>query len=117
MCNFAFKHFPMSNGIYPIPPAINEPVLNYAPGSAERESLKATLRKMRRETIDVPMYIGGQEVRTGKKVRMSPPHDHQHLLGHYHQGGKEHVTQAIEAALGSREQWAGLDYEQRASIF
>ena len=107
----------MSNGIYPIPPAVNEPVLDYAPGSPERDALKAALRKMRSETVDVPMYIGDKEVRTGKKVKMSPPHDHQHLLGHYHQGGKEHVTQAIDAALGARENWAALDYEQRASIF
>jgi 1-pyrroline-5-carboxylate dehydrogenase len=101
----------------PGPAAINEPVLNYSPGSPEREALKAALKKMRSEVIDIPMYIGGKEVRTDKKVKMSPPHDHQHTIAHYHQGGKEHVSQAIEAAMQAKAAWAALDYEQRASIF
>ena len=107
----------MSNGIYPIPPAVNEPVLNYAPGSSERETLKAMLKKMRGEVADIPMYIGGKEVRSDKKVKMSPPHDHQHVVAHYHQGNKDHVKQAIEAALSAKAKWASFSFEQRASIF
>ena len=107
----------MSNGIYQVPVAINEPVLNYSPGSPERESLKAALRKMRSQEIEIPMYIGGKEIRTEKKVRMSPPHDHKHTIAYYHAGNKTHVEQAIDAALNAREAWANFSWEQRASIF
>ena len=107
----------MSNGIYQVPQAINEPVLNYAPGSTERENLKATIRKMRSEVMDIPMYIGGKEIRTDKKVRMAPPHDHAHTLAHYHAGDKTHVQQAIDAALKAKDEWANFSWEHRASIF
>jgi len=107
----------MSNAIYQVPAAINEPLLNYAPGSPERETLKAALRKMRSEQIDIPMYIGGKEIRTEKKVRMAPPHDHAHTIANYHAGNKTHVEQAIEAALNARESWANFSWEHRASIF
>src|ERR1043165_1313249 len=98
----------MSNGIYKVPVAVNEPLLDYAPGSKEREELKATIKRMRNEVIDIPMYINGKEVRTEKKVRMSPPHDHQHTIAHYHQGDKGHVKQAIDAALNAKEKWAAF---------
>ena len=78
----------MSNAIYKVPVAINEPVLNYAPGSAERKALKAALEQMRSEKIDVPMYIDGKPVHTDNKGEMRPPHDHQHLLGTYSIGDK-----------------------------
>lgn len=107
----------MSNGIYKVPAAINEPVLNYAPGSPERASLKKSITDLRSKVKDVPMYIGGKEIRTGKTRKLSPPHDHQHLLGHYHEGDASHVNMAIEAALAAKEQWANLDWEQRAAIF
>ena len=107
----------MNNAIYKVPQAINEPLLNYAPGSPERETLKATLRKMRGEVMDIPMYIGGKEIRTGKKVRMAPPHDHGHTLAHFHAGDKTHVEMAIETALNAKEQWANFSWEHRASIF
>ena len=107
----------MSNAIYNVPAAINEPVLNYAPGSPERESIEAALKKMRNETRDIPMYIDGKEVRSGKKVNISPPHDHQHSVGFYHQGDKSHITMAIDAALKARHDWSELSWENRASIF
>jgi 1-pyrroline-5-carboxylate dehydrogenase len=107
----------MSNGIFQVPVAVNETVLNYAPGSAERDALKATLKKMRSEVIDIPMYIDGKEVRSTKKVAMSPPHDHKHLVAHYHAGDKEHIRMAIDAALKAKEEWASLSWEHRASIF
>lgn len=107
----------MSNAISQVPVAVNEPVLNYAPGSPERESLKAAIRKMRGEVRDIPMYINGKEVRTGKTDSVRPPHDHQHVVGNYHVGEKEHVKQAIDAALNARQAWSDLSWEHRASIF
>ncbi|MFM7822429.1 MAG: L-glutamate gamma-semialdehyde dehydrogenase [Bacteroidota bacterium] len=107
----------MSNGNYIVPQAINEPVLNYAPGSSEREQLKKALAEARSKEKDVPMYINGQEVRTGKSKRMAPPHDHAHTLGHYHEGDASHVKLAIEAAMQAKDAWASLDWEHRASIF
>ena len=107
----------MSNGIYRVPQAVNEPILNYAPGSAERADLQKALADARAKVKDVPMYIGGKEIRTGKTKKLSPPHDHQHLLGQYHEGDASHVKAAIEAALAAKQAWASLDWEQRASIF
>jgi 1-pyrroline-5-carboxylate dehydrogenase len=107
----------MSNAIFKIPQAINEPIRNYAPGTADRKELQAELANMRSKQADVPMYIGGAEVRTGNTKTMSPPHDHQHILGQYHQGDKEHVTMAIDAALAAKGEWAALPWEQRAAIF
>ena len=107
----------MSYGIFQVPTAINEPVLNYAPGSNERKHLQAAISKMRSEVIDVPMYINGEEVRSNKKKKLAPPHDHQHVLGYYHEGDGTHVTQAINAALQARTAWAEMEWEQRAAIF
>ncbi len=107
----------MSNAIYKVPAAINEPVLNYAPGSAERKALKAKLQEMRGQVIDVPMYIGGDAVHTNKKGDLRPPHDHQHLLGNYSIGDGSHVTAAINAAMKAKDAWANMEWEQRASIF
>eukprot|EP01029_Cantina_marsupialis_P009565 TRINITY_DN2223_c0_g2_i1.p5 TRINITY_DN2223_c0_g2~~TRINITY_DN2223_c0_g2_i1.p5 ORF type:complete len:544 (+),score=122.83 TRINITY_DN2223_c0_g2_i1:34292-35923(+) len=107
----------MPKGIYNVPAAKNEPIYSYAPGTPERAELQATIKKMRSEQIDVPMYIGGEEVRTGKLFAMTPPHDHQHILGHYHQGDKEHIQMAIDAALAAKPAWEALSWEHRASIF
>ncbi|PJR05681.1 1-pyrroline-5-carboxylate dehydrogenase, partial [Sinorhizobium meliloti] len=85
--------------------------------SPERAELQATIKKMRSEVIDVPMYIGGEEVRTGNLFAMTPPHDHQHVLGHYHQGEKKHIQMAIDAALAAKPAWEALAWEHRASIF
>lgn len=107
----------MSNAIFNVSPAINEPVLNYAPGSPERAEVVAALKKMRSEIRDIPMYIGGKEIRTSKKVRMSSPHDHKHHIANYHQGDKTHVDLAIKSALKAQKEWAALSWEHRASIF
>lgn len=107
----------MSNAIFKIPQVINEPILNYAPGTTERKELQAELSNMRSRQIDVPMYIGGKEIRTKNTKTMSPPHDHQHILGQYHQGDKEHVNTAIDAAMAAKGEWANLPWEQRAAIF
>ena len=107
----------MSNGFFKVPYPKNEPVLSYAPGSKERQLLKKALEEGRSKEIDIPMYIGNEEVRTGKKIKLSPPHDHQHVLGYFHEGDKGHVEKAITAALNAKESWANLSWEYRASIF
>lgn len=107
----------MANGFFNVPAPKNEPVKGYAPGSPERRELQAMLKQLKQEEKDIPMYIGGQEVRTGNLQRISPPHDHQHTLGHFHLGTAEHVQQAIDAALAARTQWAELPWQERAAIF
>lgn len=107
----------MPKGIYNVPVPVNEPVKQYAPGSAERIELKKMLTELRAKELDIPMYIGGKEVRSGQKARLAPPHDHKHTLGHFHKSGKEHIQQAIDAALAAKEKWAALSWEHRASIF
>ena len=107
----------MPKGIYPVPVAVNEPVKSYEPGSPERAELREELQRMKNSTVDVPMYIGGEEVRTGNTHTMSPPHNHKHELGVFHEGDRTHVEQAINAALGAKEAWADMPWEQRASIF
>ncbi len=113
----SFIFVPLMNGVFQVPQAINEPVLDYAPGSTERKKLKAALAEARSKVLDIPMYIGGQEVRTGNTVNMFPPHDLAHQIGQYHKGGREHLEQAIEAALAARDQWERTPWEQRAAIF
>lgn len=107
----------MATGFFSVPTPKNEPVLSYAPGSKERAALQQALREARSQVLDIPMYIGSDEVRTGKKKAISPPHDHQHVLGYFHEGDKGHVEQAINAALGAKDLWANLSWENRASIF
>ena len=107
----------MSKGNFIIPTPINEPVQEYRPGSTEHETLKQVIQNFRAQETDVPMYIGGQEVRTNHKLRISPPHDHKHTLGYFHEGDSQHVEQAVEAALSAKEAWANLPWEHRASIF
>lgn len=107
----------MANGFYRVPPPVNEPVLGYAPGSVERKLLKKAIDEARSQQVDVPMYIGGEEVRTGNKKKLSPPHDHQHVLGFYHEGDRTHIEQAVQAALNARELWGNMSWEHRASIF
>src|SRR6201985_1207728 len=107
----------MLKGFFTVPPAQNEPVLNYGPRSVERAALKAALEQARSKQIDIPMYIGGKEVRTGKKLEIRPPHDHQHLLATFSEGDASHVTDAIDAALAAKAAWENLPWEQRASIF
>ena len=107
----------MSKGFYQVPLPKNEPVLAYAPGSNERALLKQALKEARSHVVDIPMYIGGEEVRTDDKRKLAPPHDHQHVLGYYHYGDRSHVEQAIQAALNARELWVNMSWEQRASIF
>lgn len=107
----------MPKGVFQVPPAKNEPILSYAPGTPERAELKKQLEAYRAVEMDIPMIIGGEEIRTGKKISIHPPHEHKHSLGHYHQGDEAHVHHAIDAALKARTKWASLGWEHRASIF
>lgn len=107
----------MSFAISQVPTPKNEPVRSYAPGSAEIKSLIATYQKMWSEEVEIPMVIDGKEVKTGEKVSLHSPQDHQHTLGYYHKGNKQHVDDAINSCLKARAEWANLPWEQRASIF
>jgi 1-pyrroline-5-carboxylate dehydrogenase len=107
----------MSTGFYKVPVAVNEPVLDYAPDSVEREALKQALKSLRSTPIEAPMYIGGKAIHTDKKERMAPPHDHRHTLGHYSLGDAAHAEMAIEAALKARADWEAMNWEHRLSIF
>ena len=100
---------------YPLP--VNEPVLNYAPGSTERKLLKEALASLKKKTLDIPMYINGKAVKTGKTQSIHPPHETKHVLGHFHVGTKIHVEKAIESALKVRENWSNMTWESRAHIF
>lgn len=108
----------MPNAIYNVPYPENEPVTSFTPSSPEAEQLLETYKAMRsQDPIDVPMYIGGKEVRTDNKKEINPPHDHKHVLGHFNYGDASHVKQAIDSALAARKEWAALPWEQRAAIF
>lgn len=108
----------MANAFYNVPVPVNEPVRAYAPGTAEHKNLINKYRELYNQSeIDIPMYIGGQEVRTDNKRPMSPPHDHQKVLGHYNQGSAVHVEQAIEAAMKAHKEWSNTPWEQRAAVF
>ena len=107
----------MANAFFNVPTAANEPIRAYAPGSAEAESLLSTYRSMMHEMADIPMTIGGKDVFTDVKEEIRPPHQREHLLGHFHRGQAEHVTQAIDAALAAREKWSRMPWESRAAIF
>lgn len=107
----------MSFGFFNVPAPLNEPVKEYRPGSPERQALKQAIQDFRSTETDIPMYIGGEEIRTERKLRVAPPHDHQHTLGYFYEGDAQHVKQAIEAALTAKEKWANLAWEHRVSIF
>ena len=103
--------------IFQIPTPKNEPVYSYAPHTKERKALEEALTLLKKQALDIPMYIGGEEVSTEQKVRIAPPHELDHTLGHYHLGGKEEIEQAITAALNAKAMWEQMPWEQRASIF
>jgi 1-pyrroline-5-carboxylate dehydrogenase len=107
----------MLKGFFNVPKPVNEPVKSYAPGTPERAEIKKMIESLRSQVIEIPMIIGGEEVRSEKKIEITPPHDHKHLLGHYHKAEKEHISQAINAAMGAKSSWESLSWEHRAGIF
>ena len=106
-----------STGFFRVPEAVNEPVLSYAPGTPEKAMLKKEIETMLSEEVDLPMIIGGKEVRSGNRVPIYPPHDRDHLLGYYHKGDETHVRMAIEAAMKAKKVWENMAWENRAGIF
>ncbi|MBP8915753.1 MAG: L-glutamate gamma-semialdehyde dehydrogenase [Chitinophagales bacterium] len=107
----------MSNAFFHVPKALNEPVKSYAPGTSERKLLKEAIAELKATTVDIPMFIDGKEVRTGKTISIHPPHELAHTLGVYHKGDESHVKMAIDAALKAKFQWENTPWEQRAAIF
>ena len=107
----------MPNSIVKVPKAVNEPVLNYAPGSPEKFELKSTLKSFKETSFDVAMTIGGKKVTTDNKVAIKPPHELSHTLGYFHKGDKTHVDMAITAALAAKADWEEMPWEHRAAIF
>jgi 1-pyrroline-5-carboxylate dehydrogenase len=107
----------MLKGFFNVPKAVNEPVKSYAPGSPERAKVAETYKTMWNSQVEVPLYIGSEEIKTGDTKKMSAPHDHQHIVGVYHQADKALVEKAITEALEARKKWAALSWENRASIF
>jgi 1-pyrroline-5-carboxylate dehydrogenase len=107
----------MPKGFFKVPKAKNEPARSYAPGTKDREELKKALKELKSQEIDIPMVIGGKEVRTDNKKSIHPPHELKHTLGHYHQGDESHVQQAIDAALEAKKDWAEMPWHERAAIF
>lgn len=107
----------MLRGFFDVPEAYNEPVKDYAPGSPERDELQKVLKAFKSEEKEIPMIIGGREVKTSNKFSIHPPHDRKFTLGHYYMGDESHVIQAIDAALEARKAWQSLSWDHRASIF
>jgi len=107
----------MANAYFELPIAYNEPVLNYAPGSPEKASIKSALLAMKRKPVDIPMVIGGKRIKTKKKIEIRPPHEREHLLGHFNKGDGKHVKDAIAAALKAKSDWQAMPWQHRANIF
>ncbi len=107
----------MKHHVYTVPEAENEQPLSYAPGTPERKELAEEIRRLRSEKADIPMYIGGEEIRSGELVPVNPPHDHGHVLGHYHKGDAGHVEKAISSALKARKSWAAMPWREKAAVF
>ncbi|WP_395049949.1 L-glutamate gamma-semialdehyde dehydrogenase [Flavobacterium sp.] len=107
----------MLKGFFNVPKAVNEPVKSYAPDSPEKAAVLATYKQMWNSKIDVPLYIGSEEIRTGNTRNITAPHDHKHIVGTYHLAEKAHIEKAIANALESKTKWANMAWEQRAAIF
>jgi 1-pyrroline-5-carboxylate dehydrogenase len=106
--NLGYFHYAMPS---------NEPVLSYAPGSPEKAALKKAIREIKEKEYDIPMIIGGKEIRSGNKIKMRPPHEISHTLGCFHRAEKKHIHQAVQAALEAKPAWEAISWENRAAIF
>src|SRR5207302_2452920 len=106
-----------AHAVFRLPDPVNEPVRSYAPGTPEREELRVRLAQMQSERIEIPLVIGGTEVRTGDTFEAVMPHDKDHVLADVHKGGPEHVQQAIDAAAAAWHDWSRTPWEERAAVF
>src|SRR5690606_29212848 len=104
-------------GFFQVPTAINEPIKSYAPGTPERDAVLKQYKEYYNSKVDIPLYIGSEEIKTGNTRSLTPPHDHKHVVGQYHLAEKKHVSEAIKNSLAARNAWANLTWEQRAAIF
>ncbi|MBU1095321.1 MAG: L-glutamate gamma-semialdehyde dehydrogenase [Bacteroidetes bacterium] len=107
----------MSNAYFKVPLPINEPIKSYAPGSSEKEELKKKIAELKSQKIEIPLIIGGEEIKTGNTAEIVIPHDKKHVLGVYHKAGKKEVDMAIEAAIEARKEWSEMPWEHRVAIF
>ena len=107
----------MSTGFFKVPKAKNEIVKSYRPGSSERKNVIKTYHEMINSYVEVPMYINGKDVKSKNKKTISPPHDHQKIVGEYYIAEPEHIDQAIDSALAAKENWANMSWESRSAIF
>ena len=107
----------MSKGFFKVPVPVNEPALSYAPNSSEREKLKQAIAEVYLHQADIPMHIGGQEIHTGQRIEIRPPHNHKQVVAYFHRGDKSHVKDAINAALTAKASWEAMPWEHRASLF
>lgn len=107
----------MANAIINIPKPQNEPVLSYSPSSSEKISLKEKLNEILKNEIEIPLIIGGKEIRTGKTSKAVCPHDHKHILATYHEATSKEVEMAVNAALEAWKDWSNMAWEDRAAIF
>ena len=105
------------NGAPPIPPPVNEPILTYAPGTLERTELKIELEAQSATVVDIPLVIGGEEIRTGNTSNVVMPHLHSHILATFHKAGKEEIGQAVSAAAEAHHEWSTTRWEDRAGVF
>src|SRR5258706_3200640 len=105
------------NGTWNLPAPKNEPILSYAPGSAEREALKAELKRMGDEVADIPIIVGGKEIRTGRTQNVVAPHRHAHVLAKVHQADGRIIGQAVQAAQRAWREWSSWSFEDRAAVF
>jgi 1-pyrroline-5-carboxylate dehydrogenase len=107
----------VTNTNYQIPEPVNEPVLDYAPGKPERAGLKAKLAELRGQVIDIPLVIGGREVRTGRTAEITVPHENRKVIARYHKAGPKEVELAIKAAAEARKVWGRMPWHARAAVF
>ncbi len=102
---------------YNVPEPKNEPILNYAPDSTERVELLKAIKELKSEKLEIPMIIGGEEVKVGEKVEITSPHDHNLVLGHYYRGGEKEINDAINAAMKAKEMWSEFPWQERVGVF
>jgi 1-pyrroline-5-carboxylate dehydrogenase len=107
----------MSNAYFKVPIPVNEPIKSYKPGSPEREELVKKIAELKSKQIEIPLIIGGEEIRTGNTEEIRIPHNHSHILGVYHKASKKEVEMAIEAALEARKEWSEMPWEHRVAVF
>ena len=105
------------NSVFSLKRPENEPVLNYGPGSEEKQELKEEIERLKEQVYEIPLIIGGEEIKTGNMGEIRMPHNHEHVLARYHKAGQEHIDMAIEAAKEAKEEWENTPWEKRVEIF